>query len=143
MKKYNFENLKDDDEVVKNWEPLKFEINDNYKYISKNIFFNFFSLLIKRMNEYESSMIELFTYSENIRKLIYTTNAIESVNSCLRKVTNGKGCFINKVALEKVLYLRIKDLEKKWKRTTRANWTSILNELIELFGERVERYIEI
>ena len=95
------------------------------------------------MNEYESSMIELFTYSENIRKLIYTTNAIESVNSCLRKVTNGKGCFINKVALEKVLYLRIKDLEKKWKRTTRANWTSILNELIELFGERVERYIEI
>ena len=46
MKKYNFENLKDDDEVVKNWEPLKFEINDNYKYISKNIFFNFFSNII-------------------------------------------------------------------------------------------------
>ena len=46
MKKYNFENLKDDDEVVKNWEPLKFEINDNYKYISKNIFFNFFSPIL-------------------------------------------------------------------------------------------------
>ena len=46
MKKYNFENLKDDDEVVKNWEPLKFEINDNYKYISKNILFNFFSNII-------------------------------------------------------------------------------------------------
>ena len=46
MKKYNFENRKDDDEVVKNWEPLKFEINDNYKYISKNIFFNFFSNVI-------------------------------------------------------------------------------------------------
>ena len=46
MEKYNFENLKDDDEVVKNWEPLKFEINDNYKYISKNIFFNFFSNII-------------------------------------------------------------------------------------------------
>ena len=38
MKQYNFDNLKDDDEVVKNWEPLKFEIKDNYKYISKNIF---------------------------------------------------------------------------------------------------------
>ena len=46
MKKYNFENLKDDDEVVKNWEPLKFEIKDNNKYISKNIFFNFFSNII-------------------------------------------------------------------------------------------------
>jgi len=101
------------------------------------------TLLIKRMNEYESSMLELFTYSENIRKLIYTTNAIESVNSCLRKVTNGKGCFVNKVALEKVLYLRIMDLEKKWKRTTRANWPLILNELIELFGERVEQHMEI
>ena len=101
------------------------------------------TLLIKRMNEYENSMLELFTYSENIRKLIYTTNAIESVNSCLRKVTNGKGCFVNKVALEKVLYLRILDLEKKWKRTTRANWPLILNELIELFGERIEKYIEV
>lgn len=101
------------------------------------------TLLIKRMNEYENSMLELFAYSENIRKLIYTTNAIESVNSCLRKVTNGKGCFVNKVALEKVLYLRILDLEKKWKRTTRANWSLILNELIELFGERIEKYIEV
>lgn len=100
-------------------------------------------ILIKRMNEYEDSMLELFSYSENIRKLIYTTNAIESVNSCLRKVTNGKGCFINEVALEKVLYLRIKDLEKKWKRMTRTNWPLILNELIELFGERIEKYIEI
>lgn len=43
MKQYNFDNLKDDDEVVKNWEPLKFEIKDNYKYISKNIIFNFIS----------------------------------------------------------------------------------------------------
>ena len=101
------------------------------------------TLLIKRMNEYENSMLELFTYSENIRKLIYTTNAIESVNSCLRKVTNGKGCFINKVALEKVLYLRIKDLEKKWKRTTRAKWPLILNEMIELFGNRIEKHIKI
>ena len=42
-KKYNYMNIKDDAEVVKNWEPLKFEINDNYKYVSKNIIFNFFS----------------------------------------------------------------------------------------------------
>ena len=47
-------------------------------------------LLMRKFNEYEESMLELYTYSENIRKLIYTTNAIESVNSCLRKVTNGK-----------------------------------------------------
>ena len=100
-------------------------------------------LLIKRMDDYESSMLELFSYSENIRKMIYTTNAIESVNSCLRKVTNGKGCFINVTALEKVLYLRIQDLEKKWKRKKKSNWELILNELLELFGERIEKYIEL
>ena len=95
------------------------------------------------MDDYEGSMLELFSYSENIRKMIYTTNAIELVNSCLRKVTNGKGCFINVTALEKVLYLRIQDLEKKWKRKRKSNWELILNELLELFGERIEKYIEV
>ena len=46
MKKYNYENLKDDAAVVKNWEPLNFEITDNYKYVSKNIFFNLFSNIL-------------------------------------------------------------------------------------------------
>jgi len=81
------------------------------------------------------SMMNLYNYSENLRKLIYTTNAIESVNSSLRKVTNGKGCFVSREALEKVLYLRVKELSKEWNRSTKSNWTMILNELIELFGE--------
>ena len=100
-------------------------------------------LLIKKLDANIESMLNLYNYSKNIRKLIYTTNAIESVNSCLRKVTNGKGSFVSVEALEKVLYLRIKDLSKKWNRSTRANWGLILNELLELFGERVEKYIEI
>lgn len=54
---------------------------------------------------------------------------------------NGKECFINKVALEKLLYLLIKALEKKCKRTTRVGWMMIFNELIELFGEIIEIYI--
>lgn len=100
-------------------------------------------LLLKKFETNLDSMLNLYDYSENIRKLIYTTNAIESLNSCLRKVTNGKGSFINVQALEKVIYLRIKELSKKWIRTTRSNWPLILNELIDIFGERVEKYIEI
>ena len=46
-------------------------------------------------------------------------------------------------ALEKVLYLRVKELSKKWNRSTKSHWGMILNELLELFGERVEKYIEI
>lgn len=100
-------------------------------------------LLIKKLDLNIESMINLYNYSKNIRKLIYTTNPVESLNSALRKVTNGKGSFVNEKALEKVLYLRIKELSKKWRRTGKANWPIILNELIEIFGERVEKYIEI
>ena len=63
------------------------------------------------------------------KKIIYTTNAIESVNSCLRRVTNGKGSFVSVQALEKVLYLR-EGIGKKWNRSTKRNWGAILNELL-------------
>ena len=100
-------------------------------------------LLIKKFENNVDSMLDLYEYSENIRKLIYTTNPVESLNSCIRKVTNGKGCFVSIEALEKVLYLRIKDLSNKWKRNTKSGWSIILNELIEIYGERVEKYIKI
>ena len=57
-----------------------------------------------------------FEYPPAIRKVIYTTNAIESLNSGLRKVTKGKGAFINETALMKVLYLRVQHLQKKWSK---------------------------
>lgn len=100
-------------------------------------------ILIKKLDANIESMMNLYNYSKNIRKLIYTTNAIESVNSCLRKVTNGKGSFVSIEALEKVLYLRVKELSQKWNRSTRGHWGMVLNELLELFGDRVEKYIEI
>ena len=99
-------------------------------------------ILIKKLDANIESMLNLYNYSKNIRKLIYTTNAIESVNSCLRKVTNGKGSFVSIEALEKVLYLRVKELSKKWNRNTYRNWGMILNELLVYFGDRVEKYID-
>ena len=83
----------------------------------------------------------MFEYPTAIRKTIYTTNAIESLNSGLRKVTKGKGSFINENALMKVLYLRIKDLQKKWSKGIR-NWKNIQNELTEIFEDRYFKYIE-
>src|SRR5574344_2185667 len=93
-------------------------------------------LLIKKFEANVDSMLNLFDYSKYIRKMIYTTNPIESVNSCLRKVTNGKGSFVNVEALIKVLYLRAKELSNKWNRHSKANWPYMLNELLQLFGER-------
>ena len=84
---------------------------------------------------------QIFEYTPAIRKVIYTTNAIESLNSGLRKVTRGKGAFINENALMKVLYLRVKDLQKKWSKGI-ANWSNVKEELIALFGDRFIKYIE-
>ena len=65
------------------------------------------------------------------------------MNSALRKVTNGKGSFVNEQALEKVLYLRIKELKEKWGKNKTNNWQIVLNQLILLHGERVEKYIDL
>lgn len=68
--------------------------------------------ITKKAEEFMQYLEPLFELPAEIRKAIYTTNAIESVNSALRKVTNGKGAFPNEEAVYKVLYLRIKDLKE-------------------------------
>lgn len=97
--------------------------------------------LTKKVDENIEWIYQLFDYTIGIRKAIYTTNSIESLNSCLRKVTKGKGAFINENALMKVLYLRIQDLQKNWSKGI-SNWTKIRNELAILFEDRFLKYIE-
>jgi len=86
---------------------------------------------------------QLYNYTEAIRKVMYTTNAIESVNSSFRKVTN-KGTFPNENAVLKVLYLRILELYEKWSRRSCSNWADILNQMImiEDLSDRVLYYQE-
>ena len=79
---------------------------------------------------------------DEIRKAIYTSNSIESVNSVLRKVTNGKGSFSSEESVYKVLYLRVQELQEKWKRPI-PNWNKISIQLAELFGDRYTKYLEI
>ena len=84
----------------------------------------------------------LFELPQEIRKCIYTTNSIESVNSALRKVTRGKGAFPSESSVYKILYLRIKELKEKWKKTMQ-NWKTIQQQLIELFGDRYTKHLSI
>lgn len=72
----------------------------------------------------------------------YTSNAVEAVNSALRKVTRGKGAFPNESSVYKVLYLRIKELKEKWKKPIQS-WKTIQSQIIDLFGERYTKYLEI
>lgn len=74
---------------------------------------------------------------DEIRKCIYTSNTVEAVNFDLRKVTHGKGAFSSESSVYKVLYLRIRELKEEWKKPIK-NW-----KIIELFGERYTKYLEL
>ena len=75
-----------------------------------------------------SHVVQLFNYCSAVRKIMYTTNAIESVNSSFRKVTK-KGAFPSEDAVMKVLYLRITELYKKWNERPISNWAMVRNQL--------------
>lgn len=84
---------------------------------------------------------QLFNYGSAVRKIVYTTNSIESVNSSLRKVTK-QGSFPNENALFKLLYLRIQELYKKWNGKKVSNWAMVRNQLLinDKFRAIIEKY---
>ena len=85
---------------------------------------------------------QLYDYGSAVRKVMYTTNAIESVNSSFRKVTK-KGSFPNDNAVFKILYLHITELQKKWDGGHYQKWSMVLNQLMvnEKFTERINKYL--
>ena len=83
---------------------------------------------------------ELMTYFEypvEIRKLLYTTNIIESVNSKLRKATDGKRVFPSDESLLKSLYIVAMELERKWSKKPLTGWGRIYGQLSILFEGRI------
>ena len=84
---------------------------------------------------------QLFNYGSAVRKVMYTTNAIEAVNSSFRKVIK-KGSFPNEDAVRKVLYLRTTELYKKWNGRPIANWAFVRNQLAmdDKLQARILRY---
>jgi putative transposase len=83
-------------------------------------------------------VIPLFAFSEDIRKVIYTTNAIESLNMTLRKVTRNHRIFPSDEAVYKVVYLAIRNIAKKWTMPIH-DWKPALNRLAVEFAERFPR----
>lgn len=81
-----------------------------------------------------------FQFSEDIRRIMYTTNIIEGLNRQFRKVTKTKSMFTNDTSLEKMLYLASVNVMKKWTQRYR-NWDLVLSQLTILYGERINRYL--
>lgn len=78
----------------------------------------------------------LFAYPPAIRRVIYTTNAIESLHYSLRKVLQGRSAFPNDESIVKLLYMGLQRVAKKWTQPIRE-WKAALNQFVILFGERV------
>lgn len=81
-------------------------------------------------------IVPFFDYPPEIRKAIYTTNAIESVNMSLRKITKNRGSFPSDDALLKLFYLALRNISKKWTMPIR-DWKAALNRFTIEFEERM------
>uniref|UniRef100_UPI003D2196BB transposase n=1 Tax=Aeromonas media TaxID=651 RepID=UPI003D2196BB len=84
--------------------------------------------------------ITLFDYPPAIRKVIYTTNAIESLNSVLRKATKQRKLFPTDESALKVAYLAIQQASLKWTMPIQ-NWKLALNRFIIEFGDRLNGHL--
>src|ERR1041385_615010 len=81
-------------------------------------------------------VIPFFAHPPEVRKVIYTTNTIESLNMCLRKVTKNRGSFPNDEAALKLLYLALANISKKWTMPIR-DWKAALNQFAIVYEGRM------
>lgn len=95
-----------------------------------------FPSISKSWRERWEHVIPFFAYPAEIRKVIYTTNAIESIQASLRKVTKKRGAFPNPEAVRKVLYLAVQRASARWSRPIK-DWPAALNHFALVFEGRV------
>jgi transposase-like protein len=99
-----------------------------------------YSLALKSWRQNWDNLATFFKYPEEIRTIIYTTNAVESVHRQFRKVTKARSLFPNDDALKKMLYLAYRDLSKKWTMPIR-NWAIVISNFSIIFEERLRPFL--
>ena len=94
--------------------------------------------IVKSWRSNWARITPFFDYPPDIRKVIYTTNAIESVNMSLRKITKNRGSFPSDNALLKLFYLALTNISKKWTMPLR-DWKAALTRFTIQFEERMPK----
>ena len=95
-----------------------------------------YPIVIKSWEYNWEKLSTYFQYTAPIRKLIYTTNAVEGYHRQIRKVTKTKGAFTSDMALLKLIYLATRNIEKKW-TSPLQNWALTVQQLSIKFGDRL------
>ena len=96
-----------------------------------------YPVVIQSWNNNWHKLSTYFKYTENVRKLIYTTNAIEGFHRQVRKVTKNKAAFPSDMALLKLIYLAQRNISKKWTAALQ-NWSITVSQLSIIFGDRLK-----
>lgn len=117
-----------EDEALLELEQLAGRWDDKYPQVSKS------------WRTHWHNLNTLFTYPEDIRKAIYTTNAIESLNSVIRKAVKKRKLFPSDDSAKKVVYLAIQQASKKWTMPIK-NWRAAMNRFMIEFEDRLTDYI--
>ena len=133
-------NYKDLKEFTKDLKQIYTSSNEKKGYDKlqeiKNKWKDKYLISFKTWEENWDAICPFFQFSEYIRKIMYTTNTIESLNRQFRKYTKTKSVFPTDMSLLKCLYLSTKNISKKWDQAYR-NWGTILSELSIMFDGRI------
>ena len=98
--------------------------------------------IAKKIAEYYKYIRPIYNYPENIRKYIYTNNIVESANSKIKRGFYGRGALPNVESAINIIYVNLKELEKKWEEQRVKNWDKIFNELNKCFKKEIEEYVK-
>jgi transposase-like protein len=101
-----------------------------------------YPIVLNSWNNKWENLSHYFKYPYPIRKIMYTTNIIESVHRQFRKLTKTKGAFPSKDSLLKLLYLGIQNAKEKWTQPVH-NWSQTISQLAIFFEGRLDEYLEL
>jgi len=101
-----------------------------------------YTIVINSWNNKWENLSYYFKYPPAIRKIMYTTNIIESVHKQFRKLTKTKGAFPNENSLMKLLYMGIQNAREKWTQPV-PNWSLTISQLAIFFEGRLDDYLEL
>ena len=101
-----------------------------------------YPIVINSWNNKWENLSHYFKYPHSIRKIMYTTNIIESIHRQFRKLTKTKGAFPSKDSLLKLLYMGIQNAKQKWTQPV-PNWSQTISQLAIFFEGRLDEYLEL
>jgi transposase-like protein len=101
-----------------------------------------YPIVLKSWNSNWAKLSTFFSYTSDIRRVIYTTNIVEGFHRQVRKINKTKGSFSSELALEKLIFLAIENISKKWNMPF-PNWSLTISQLSIRFGNRIKLDLKI